>query len=152
MMPVKAAVAVAILVSASPLFGQDLSGTWVLNAGKSRSNQPLPASRVLTIQRAPSGYVIHQVDGTDTTTFVISLGAAASVNLPDGASAVRYSAHTLADTIVYVEDVTVDNQGLASTQSGRLFLSDRGRVLTDVNELVGGAEPVEQQLVFDKRR
>jgi hypothetical protein len=146
-----------LLLVASPLLAQgrapDLAGTWTLNAAMSRSSQPLPVSRTLVIERAPSGYVFHQVDGTDSATFQISLaGAGASVNQSDGASAVRYTAHVSADTIVYVVDVTVDNQGLAATQSGRLFLSNGGRMLTDLSELVAGADPVEQRLVYDKRR
>jgi hypothetical protein len=146
-----------LLLVASPLVAQgrtpDLAGTWTLNATKSHSSQPLPVGRTLVIERAPNGYVFHQVDGTDSATFRISLaGAGASVNQSDGASAVRYTAHTMADTIVYVVDVTVDNQGLAATQSGRLFVSNGGRILTDLSELVAGGDPVEQQLVYDKKR
>lgn len=145
-----------LLLVASPLFAQgrapDLAGTWTLNATKSRSSQTLPVGRTLVIERAPNGYVFHQIDGSDSSTFNISLaGPGASVNQSDGASAVRYTAHAVADTIVYVVDVTVDNQGLAATQSGRLFLSNGGRVLTDVSEVVAGNEPVEQQLVFDRK-
>jgi hypothetical protein len=58
----------------------------------------------------------------------------------------------MADTIVYVVDITVDNQGLVGTQSGRLFVSNGGRMLTDLSELVAGGDPVEQQLVYDKKR
>ena len=146
-----------LLLVASPLAAQgrtpDLAGTWTLNATKSHSPQPLPLGRTLVIERAPNGYVFHQVDGTDSATFRISLaGAGASVNQSDGASAVRYTAHVAADTIVYVVDVTVDNQGLAATQSGRLFVSNGGRMLTDLSELVAGGDPVEQQLVYDKKR
>jgi hypothetical protein len=146
-----------LLLVASPLVAQgrtpDLAGTWTLNATKSHSSQPLPVGRTLVIERAPNGYVFHQVDGTDSATFRISLaGAGASVNQSDGASVVRYTAHTMADTIVYVVDVTVDNQGLAATQSGRLFVSNGGRILTDLSELVAGGDPVEQQLVYDKKR
>ena len=146
-----------LLLVASPLLAQgrapDLVGTWTLNAARSRSSQPLPVGRTLVIQRAANGYVFHQIDGADSATFQISLaGSGASVNQSDGASAVRYTAHVSADTIIYVVDVTVDNQGLAATQSGRLFLSNGGRVLTDVSELVAGSEPVEQQLVFDRKR
>jgi hypothetical protein len=147
----------ALLLVASPLVAQgrtpDLAGTWTLNAAKSQSSQPLPVGRTLVIERAPNGYVFHQVDGSDSATFRISLaGAGANVNQSDGASAVRYTAHTMADTIVYVVDVTVDNQGLAATQSGRLFVSNGGRILTDLSELVAGGDPVEQQLVYDKKR
>ena len=146
-----------LLLVASPLVAQgrtpDLAGTWTLNATKSHSSQPLPLGRTLVIERASNGYVFHQVDGTDSATFRISLaGAGASVNQSDGASAVRYTAHVAADTIVYVVDVTVDNQGLAATQSGRLFVSNGGRMLTDLSELVAGGDPVEQQLVYDKKR
>jgi hypothetical protein len=146
-----------LLLVASPLAAQgrtpDLAGTWTLNATKSHSSQPLPLGRTLVIERAPNGYVFHQVDGTDSATFRISLaGAGASVNQSDGASAVRYTAHVAADTIVYVVDVTVDNQGLAATQSGRLRMSNGGRMLTDLSELVAGGDPVEQQLVYDKKR
>jgi hypothetical protein len=146
-----------LLLVASPLAAQgrtpDLAGTWTLNATKSHSSQPLPLGRTLVIERAPNGYVFHQVDGTDSATFRVSLaGAGASVNQSDGASAVRYTAHVAADTIVYVVDVTVDNQGLAATQSGRLWMSNGGRMLTDLSELVAGGDPVEQQLVYDKKR
>jgi hypothetical protein len=146
-----------LLLVASPLAAQgrtpDLAGTWTLNATKSHSSQPLPLGRTLVIERAPNGYVFHQVDGSDSATFRISLaGAGASVNQSDGASAVRYTAHMAADTIVYVVDVTVDNQGLAATQSGRLWMSNGGRMLTDLSELVAGGDPVEQQLVYDKKR
>jgi hypothetical protein len=146
-----------LLLVASPLAAQgrtpDLAGTWTLNATKSHSSQSLPLGRTLVIERAPNGYVFHQVDGTDSATFRISLaGAGASVNQSDGASAVRYTAHVAADTIVYVVDVTVDNQGLAATQSGRLWMSNGGRMLTDLSELVAGGDPVEQQLVYDKKR
>jgi hypothetical protein len=146
-----------LLLVASPLAAQgrtpDLAGTWTLNATKSHSSQPLPLGRTLVIERAPNGYVFHQVDGADSATFRISLaGAGASVNQSDGASAVRYTAHVAADTIVYVVDVTVDNQGLAATQSGRLWMSNGGRMLTDLSELVAAGDPVEQQLVYDKKR
>ena len=146
-----------LLLVAAPLLAQgrtpDLAGTWTLNATKSYSSEPLPVGRTLVIERAPNGYVFHQIDGADSATFQISLaGAGASVNQSDGASAVRYTAHTVADTIVYVVDVTVDNQGLAATQSGRLFLSNGGRMLTDSSELVAGNEQVERQLVFDRKR
>jgi hypothetical protein len=147
----------ALLLAASPVLAQgrspDLTGTWTLDVAKSRSSQPLPLGRTLVIERAPNGYVFHQVDGTDSATFRISLaGAGASVNQSDGASAVRYTAHMAADTIIYLVDVTVDNQGLAATQSGRLFVSNGGRMLTDLSELVAGGDPVEQQLVYDKKR
>jgi hypothetical protein len=146
-----------LLLVASPLVAQgrtpDLAGTWTLNATKSHSSQPLPLGRTLVIDRAANGYVVHQVDGTDSATFRISLaGAGASVNQSDGASAVRYTAHLAADTIIYVVDVTVDNQGLAATQSGRLWMSNGGRMLTDLSELVASGDPVEQQLVYDKKR
>jgi len=148
---------IGLLLVASPLAAQgrtpDLAGTWTLNATKSHSSQPLPLGRTLVIERAPNGYVFHQVDGTDSATFRVSLaGAGASVNQSDGASAVRYTAHVAADTIIYVVDVTVDNQGLAATQSGRLYMSNGGRMLTDLSELVAGGDPVEQQLVYDKKR
>ena len=148
---------IGLLLVGSPLAAQgrtpDLAGTWTLNGTKSHSSQPLPLGRTLVIERAPNGYVFHQVDGTDSATFRISLaGAGASVNQSDGASAVRYTAHVAADTIVYVVDVTVDNQGLAATQSGRLYVSNGGRMLTDLSELVASADPVEQQLVYDKKR
>jgi hypothetical protein len=130
----------------------DLAGTWTLNATKSHSSQPLPVGRTLIIEHAPGGYLFHQIDGTDTVTTQISLaGAGASVEQSDGTSAVRYTARLVADTIVYVVDVTVDNQGLATTQSGRLFLSNGGRVLTDLSESVGSSDPVEQRLVFDRK-
>lgn len=127
-----------LLLVASPLFAQgrtpDLAGTWTLNATKSRSSQPLPATRTLVIAHAPSGYVLHQIDGgADSSTFSISL------------------TRTVGDTIAYVIDIT-DDQGLASTKSGRLFLSNGGRMLTDVSEIVAGGEPVDQQLVFDRKR
>jgi hypothetical protein len=146
-----------LLLVAAPLVAQgrtpDLAGTWTLNATKSRSSQPLPLGRTLVIDRAANGYVVHQVDGSDTATFRISLaGAAASINQSDGASAVRYTAHLAADTIIYVVDVTVDNQGLAATQSGRLWMSNGSRMLTDLSELVASGDPVEQQLVYDKKR
>jgi hypothetical protein len=148
---------IALLLAASPVLAQgrspDLTGTWTLDVAKSRSSQALPLGRTLVIERAPNGYVFHQVDGTDSATFRISLaGAGASVNQSDGASAVRYTAHMAADTIIYLVDVTVDNQGLAATQSGRLFVSNGGRMLTDLSELVAGGDPVEQQLVYDKKR
>ena len=146
-----------LLLVASPLLAQgrtpDLAGTWTLNATKSHSSQALPLGRTLVIERAPNGYVFHQIDGSDSSTFKVSLaGAGASVNQSDGTSAVRYTARVVADTIVYVVDVTVDNQGLAATQSGRLFLSNGGRLLTDVSEVVAGNEPVEQELVFERKR
>src|SRR5579863_8418050 len=99
-----------LLLVASPLLAQgrtpDLAGTWTLNATKSRSSQPLPATRTLVIAHAPSGYMLHQIDGgADSSTFSISLTRA------------------VGDTIAYVIDIT-DDQGLASTKSGRLFLSN----------------------------
>jgi len=146
-----------LLLLASPLFAQgrapDLAGTWTLNATKSHSSQALPSSRTLVVEHAPNGYVFHQIDGTDSATFQISLaGAGASINQSDGASAVRYTAHMAADTVIYVVDINTDNVGLTGTQSGRLFLSNGGRMLTDVNELVAGSDPVEQRLVYDRRR
>ena len=151
--------ALVLLLAASPLLAQgrtpDLAGTWTLNEAKSRSTQPLPAGRKVIIERAPSGYVFHEIDGTDSTTVLFSLtGGSTTVNLSDGASVVRYTAHTVgarADTIVYVADLSVDGQGPASTQSGRLFLSDGGRTLNNVTELVSNGEPVEALLVFDRR-
>ena len=141
-----------VLLLASP----DLAGTWILNTTKSHSSQPLPAGRTLVIDRAPNGYVLHEIDGTDSTTILISLtGGSTTVNLSDGASVVRYTAHAVgprADTIVYVADVTVEGQGPTGTQSGRLFLSDGGRTLTTVTELVTNGEPVEEQLVYDRKR
>jgi hypothetical protein len=147
----------ALLLVASPVLAQgrspDLRGTWTLDVAKSHSSQSLPVGRTLVIDRAANGYVVHQIDGSDSATFQISLaGAGASVNQSDGSSAVRYTAHVAADTIIYVVDVTVDNQGLAATQSGRLFVSNGGRMLTDLSELVAGGDPVEQQLVYDKKR
>lgn len=150
----------ALLLVASPLFAQgrtpDLAGTWLLNEAKSHSyNQPLPVGRKVIIERAPSGYVFHQIDGTDTSTVAIALtGSTTTNNLPDGASVVRYVAHTTgprADTVVYVADVTVDGSGPSGALSGRLFLSDGGRTLTHVTELVANGDPVEQQLVFDRK-
>src|SRR5262249_6121971 len=55
----------------------DLSGAWILNTARSHSSQPLPAGRVLIITRSGNGYVLRQVDGTDTTTFTISLSGSA---------------------------------------------------------------------------
>jgi hypothetical protein len=146
-----------LLLVASPLLAQgrapDLAGTWTLDAAKSHSSQPLPVGRTLVVDRAANGYVVHQIDGPDSATFQISLaGAGAKVNQSDGASVVRYTAHAMADTIVYVVDITVDNQGLVGTQSGRLFVSNGGRMLTDLSELVAGGDPVEQQLVYNKKR
>ena len=137
-----------------PLLAQpDLSGTWALNAAKSHSSGTLPTARQLVITRAGNGYTVRQMDAADTATFTISLaGAAPAANLGDGASNLRYTARTAADTIVYVVDVTVDGQGLVGTQSGRLFLSEGGRVLTDLSELVSSGEAVDQRLVFDKTR
>lgn len=141
-----------LLLMAAP----DLSGTWILNAAKSHSTQPLPVGRKVIIEHAPNGYVFHEIDGTDSTTVLISLtGGSTTANLPDGASVVRYTAHTVgprADTIVYVADVTVDGQGPSATQSGRLFLSDGGRTLNNQTELVANGEPVEALLVFDRQR
>jgi len=147
----------ALWLVASPVLAQgrapDLTGRWTLDAAKSHSSQPLPVGRTLVIDRAPAGYVVHQIDGSDSATFQISLaGAGAKVNQSDGASVVRYTAHAMADTIVYVVDITADNQGLVGTQSGRLFLSNGGRLLTDVSELVASGDPVEQQLVYDRKR
>jgi hypothetical protein len=145
-----------LLLIASPLLAQgrtpNLAGTWILNATKSHSSQALPTSRTLVIERGSNGYVFHQIDGADSATFQISLaGAGANVNQSDGASVVRYTAHTMADTIVYVVDITADNQGLVGTQSGRLFVSNGGRMLTDLSELVAAGDPVEQRLVYDKK-
>jgi hypothetical protein len=132
-----------------------LTGTWTLNATKSHSSQTLPVGRTLIIERAPNGYVFHEIDGTDSTTVLFSLtGGSTTVNLSDGSSVVRYTARTVgarADTIVYVADLSVDGAGPASTQSGRVFLSDGGRTLTTVSELVANGEPVEEQLVYDRR-
>src|SRR5579862_7380695 len=81
-----------------------------------RDQEPLLATTTgqpyLVIQHTSSGYLLHQIDGADTSTFNIS------------------PAHAVGDTIVYVIDI-VDDQGLASTKSGRLFLSNGGHVLTD---------------------
>ena len=68
---------VLLLLAASPLLAQgrtpDLAGTWTLNEAKSRSTQPLPAGRKVIIERAPNGYVFHEIDGTDSTTVLFSL-------------------------------------------------------------------------------
>jgi hypothetical protein len=143
---------VLVALAAQPLLAQpDLSGTWVLNVTRSQSAQ-LPARRTLVIQRSGNSYTMRQIDGADTTKYMISLGGAGpTADLGDGASNLRYTAHVMADTIVYVVDLTSD-QGLVGTQSGRLFLSDGGRVLNDVNELVATSEPVPQRLVFDRKR
>jgi hypothetical protein len=112
---------------------------------------------MLIIARSANGYVLRQMttqpEGVDSITFQISLaGTAATVDQSDGASSIRYTARVAADTIVYVADILVDNQGLVSTQSGRLFVSQGGRVLTDVNQLVASGETIDQQLVFDRQR
>jgi hypothetical protein len=129
-----------------------LAGTWTLNVAKSHSSQPLPSSRTLIISRTATGYLMRQIEGIDTTAVTISLtGTGPSAALNDGASAIRYTARAAGDTIVYVEDLTVDNQGLAGTKSGRLFLSDGGKVLTDLSEQVTNGETVDEQLVFDRK-
>jgi hypothetical protein len=150
-----------LLLIASPLFAQgrapDLAGTWTLNEAKSRSNQPLPTGRKMIIVHAVNGYTLHQIDGTDSSTVLIALnGGSTTNNLPDGASIVRYVAHTVgtrADTIVYVADLTVDGQGPSGAQSGRIYLADGGRTLINLTELVTTTgDPVEAQLVFDRKR
>jgi hypothetical protein len=144
----------ALLVLPVPVLAQpDLSGTWSLNAAKSHSSAALPTTRMLVITRAGNGYTVRQTDSAGTATFMIALGGVApAADLGDGASNMRYTARASADTIVYVVDVTVDGQGLVGTQSGRLFLSDGGRVLTDLSELVSSGDAVEQRLVFDRKR
>jgi hypothetical protein len=152
--------ALVLLVAASPLLAQgrtpDLAGRWTLNATRSHSSEPLPVGRKLIIERVPNGYLFHEIDATDSSTVLFSLtGGSTTVNNSDGASVVRYTAHTIglrADTIVYVADLTVDGQGPTGTQTGRMFLSDGGRTLNNVTELVSNGEPVEALLVFDRKR
>lgn len=138
----------------------DLSGTWVLNVGKSTLG-PMAAPTVdsLVVRRDGSSYHVDVTSDLGEPTvqhfaYAVPVGdGETTINLPTGAKMHTTFRHRQ-DTVTFTSEISMQGQDVAH-QTGIMYPSAKGRSLirdVSITPLEGqNAAPIHVVLVYDKR-
>jgi hypothetical protein len=138
----------------------DLSGTWVLNVGKSALG-PMAAPTVdsLVVKRDGSSYQVDVTSDLGGPTvehfaYVVPVGdGQTTIDLPTGAKMHTTFRHRQ-DTVTFTSEISMQGRDVAH-QTGIMYPSANGRSLTrdvSITPLDGpSAAPIHVVLVYDKR-
>jgi hypothetical protein len=150
-------VLVVALVFAPPF---DLSGTWVLNVGKSAfGSMAAPTVDSLVVRREGASYHIDVASDMGEATverfaFTVPIGdGETTIDLPDGGRMHTTFWHR-DDTVAFRTEISEQGRDVAH-QTGRMYPSGGGRVLirdVSITPLEGpSTAPIHVVLVYDKR-
>jgi hypothetical protein len=150
-------VLVAALVLAPPF---DLTGTWVLNVGKSTlGSMAAPTVDSLVVTREGTSYHMDVVSDMGETTvqhfaYGVPIGdAETTIDLPNGAKMHTTFRHRQ-DTVTFKSEISEQGRDVAH-QTGRMYPSAGGRLLirdVSITPLEGpSTAPIHVVLVYDKR-
>jgi hypothetical protein len=150
-------VLVAALLLAPPF---DLSGTWVLNVGKSTlGSMAAPTVDSLIVTREGSSYHIDVTSDMGEPTiqhfaYAVPVGdGETTIDLPNGAKMHTTFRH-LQDTVAFRSEISEQGRDVAH-QTGRMYPSAHGRLLVrdvSITPLEGpSTAPIHVVLMYDRR-